>query len=277
MAGLILCETIEAKEPFIFTNTKVQVYSYEELCYYIYNNQVLITMDMIDGVLLRWIAEEIHLPELRDELLEILEKEGTLEDCLVKILMHKNYYHVDEIREFISKYDGLRLQSPWEREKQIADGYLRYKRYTKAISIYRQLLEDEEKISDHVFLGNAYHNMALAMANDLQLEDAKYTFLKAFTLNESELSLRAYFLVMASYESEQTVQLEMRKYHLPESYYEAIMEAAKDAKEDLSGMQLYHRVQKAIYNRDHGDAYGYSRRMDTVLQEIKDTFREQTI
>lgn len=277
MSKIILCETKTAEEPFVFTNTRVEVYSYEELCYYFYNNLILVTMDMIDNTLFDWIRVQLGLTELSDWLLELREKAAPMEDYLVKILMYKNFYSVDEIREFISQYEAMSLLRVDEKEKQIGDGYLKYRRYTKAIAVYKQLLEKEETIADQIFLGNVYHNMAVALSNNLQLEDAKYAFLKAFTLNENEVSLRSYFLVMASTEPENVVRLEMRKYHLPESYFHTVMDEVEAAKQDMQSMQLYHRMQKAVYNKEHGDYKSYSKRMDSVLQEIKESFREQTI
>lgn len=277
MAKIILCETKTAEEPFIFTNTRVEVYSYEEFCFYIYNNLILVTMDMMDNVLFDWFSNQLHMGDLADELYSVREKNGTLDDFLVKILMYKNFYSVNEVREFVSQFEALKLLRPDEREKQMADGYLRYKRYSKAVTIYKQLLGHEENIADQIFLGNTYHNMGVALANNLQLEDARYAFLKAFTLNENEVSLRAYFLVMAATETESDIRLEMRKYHLPDSYFRTVMDEVTAARDDMQSMQLYHRVQKAVYNKEHGDSTGYSRRMDSVLQEIKENFREQTI
>ncbi|MDE5967280.1 MAG: hypothetical protein K2G89_10670 [Lachnospiraceae bacterium] len=277
MGKIILCETNITEEPFIFTNTRVEVYSYEEFCFYVYNNLILVTMDMMDNVLFDWFKNRLKMEELADNLYELREKNATLDDYLVRILMYKNFYSVDEVREFVSQFEALKLLRSDEREKQIADGYLKYRRYSKAATIYKQLLEREGSIADQIFLGNVYHNMAVALANDLQLEAARYAFLKAFTLNENEVSLRSYFLVMAATESESVIRLEMRKYHLPDSYLHTVMDEVDAARDDMQSMQLYHRVQKAVYNKEHGDSMGYSRRMDSVLQEIKENFREQTI
>lgn len=277
MSRLILCETATAQEPYVFGNTCVEVFSYEELCFYLYNNLILITMDMIVAPLFNWIRDSLGMGELSDGLFELSEKNPDMLDYIVKIMMYKNYYSVDEIKELVSRYESLKGLRQDEKEKQIGDGYLRYKRYTKAVMIYRQLLDREDAISDQAFLGNVYHNMAVALSNNLQLEDAKYAFLKAFTLNENEVSLRSYFLVMASTESENVVRMEMKKYHLPDSYFRTVMDEVQAAKQDMQSMQLYHRMQKAIYNKDHGDHKSYSKRMDSVLQEIKEVFREQTI
>ena len=45
MSGIIICKTKTADNPYTFLNTKITIYSYEELCYYIFNNMVLIGKD----------------------------------------------------------------------------------------------------------------------------------------------------------------------------------------------------------------------------------------
>ena len=44
MSKVILCSSKTAETPFTFLNTKVEIYTYEELCFYIFNNTVLITV-----------------------------------------------------------------------------------------------------------------------------------------------------------------------------------------------------------------------------------------
>ena len=49
MSKIILCTRKEASHPFIFLNTKVEINTYEELCFYIYNNTCLLyTSDAAD-------------------------------------------------------------------------------------------------------------------------------------------------------------------------------------------------------------------------------------
>ena len=43
MGKIIVCSSKQAETPFTFLNTKVEIYTYEELCFYIYNNTVLIS------------------------------------------------------------------------------------------------------------------------------------------------------------------------------------------------------------------------------------------
>ena len=47
MGRIILCQPRQAVIPYRFTNTKVEVYSYEELCFYIYNNVALLNPEQL--------------------------------------------------------------------------------------------------------------------------------------------------------------------------------------------------------------------------------------
>ena len=92
MARVILCETDVATTSYIFPNTKIEVFSYEELCYYIYNNVALVSEEYIGKKLLQWIEEELGMPELSMKLRAVKEKESAdLTDLLTTILTHKEF------------------------------------------------------------------------------------------------------------------------------------------------------------------------------------------
>ena len=41
MSGYILCQTKKAEHPYFITNISMNIYSIEELCYYLYHNLYL--------------------------------------------------------------------------------------------------------------------------------------------------------------------------------------------------------------------------------------------
>ncbi len=55
------------------------------------------------------------------------------------------------------------------------------------------------------------------------------------------------------------------------------MSEVGDSKEDVRELPIYNKVQKAVYNRLHGHIEDYDRRMDTILSELKDEFRDQLV
>lgn len=277
MSKVLLCTTKEASHPFIFLNTKVEINTYEELCFYIYNNTVLISKSSISDKLFDWIRDELDMPQLAARLVGLSNKTNFVQDLLVEILNEGDYYEPEEITTYIEAWQKYRKLSPNQRKKLKADGYLGYRRYIKAASIYDEILEEKDSIEDKVFVGNVYHNRAVASANNLNTEEAKRYFLKAYEYNQNEESLRSYFIVFASTSDTAALKQEMRKYDFGEDDFESLMIEIGDSNEDVREMTIYSMLQRAIYNRMNKDMIDYDKRMDIILGQLKDEFREQAI
>lgn len=277
MSKIILCTSKKATHPFIFLNTKVEINTYEELCFYIYNNTVLISKSSLSDKLFDWIRDEIDMPELAAKLVTLSNKTSFAQDLLVEILNAGNYYEPEEITNYVEAWQKYRKLTVNQRKKLKADGYLGYKRYIKAASIYDDILDDEKGISDKNFLGNVYHNRAVAAANNFDTEDAKKYFLKAYTLNRNEESLKGYLIVFASANDSTSIRQEMRKFDLDDDNFENLMLEIGDSNEDVREMTIYSMLQRAIYNRMNKDMIDYDKRMDIILGKLKDEFREQAI
>lgn len=277
MSKIILCTTKEASHPFTFLNTKVEIYTFEELCFYIYNNTVLISKSSLSDKLFDWIRDELDMPELAAKLVALSNKTAFAQDLLVEILNAGDYYDTEEIKTYVEAWQKYRRLTASQRKKLKADGYLGYKRYIKAASIYDDIIENQEDIQDMVFLGNVYHNRAVAAANNLDMEEAKEYFLKAYELNNNEESLRGYLIVFAATNDSATIKQEMRKYDLDEDYFENLMIEIGDSNEDVREMTIFSMLQRAVYNRMNKDMIDYDKRMDIILGQLKDEFREQAI
>ena len=64
MSGYILCQVKKAEKPFYIENISTNIYSIEELCYYLYNNLYLVDSSLISSKLCTWLEEELELPKL---------------------------------------------------------------------------------------------------------------------------------------------------------------------------------------------------------------------
>ncbi|MDD6328593.1 MAG: hypothetical protein PUA62_09125, partial [Lachnospiraceae bacterium] len=257
MSKVILCTKKEASHPFIFLNTKVEIYTYEELCFYIYNNTVLISKSALSEKLFDWIRDELGMVELAAKLVALSSKTAYAQDLLVEILNAGDYYEPEEIVTYVEAWQKYRKLSVSQRKKLKADGYLGYRRYIKAASIYDDIIEEHPDIDDDVFLGNVYHNRAVAAANNLDTYDAKRYFLKAFELNGNEDSLRGYLIVFAAGNDSATIRQEMRKYDLDEDHFENLMIEIGESNDDVREMTIYSMLQRAVYNRMNKDMIDY--------------------
>jgi len=277
MGRIIVCSPKKAETPFTFLNTKVEIYTYEELCFYIYNNTVLISKSALSEKLFRWIRDEIGMPQLAERLTALSNRTAFAQDLLVEILNAGEYYTPEEVKTYAAAWQKYRKLSPMQREKLKADGYLGYRRFIRAAVIYDGIIEQAEEIPDKVFLGNVYNNRAVAAANNLDTEDAKRIFLKAYELNGNPESLKGYFYVISATSDITTLRNEVLKMGLPEAYFEDIMMETGDSREDVREMTIYAMMQRAVYNKLHKDMTEYDKRMDIILSELKNEFREQIV
>ena len=279
MSKLIVCTTEKAKVPFTFLNTKVEIYTYEELCFYIYNNTVLISKSSLSEKLFDWIRNEIKMPVLADRLTGMVNKTAYAQELLVEILSAGNYYTNEEVRIYAEAWQKYRKLSPVQRMKLKADGYLGYRRYIKAANIYDDIIGMADEIENKTSHGNVYHNRAVTAARNFATVLDKEYFLKAFELNNNEESRKGYFFVVAVTGDTETLRQEIRQQDIEdaEGYFEDIMMEIGDAKDDVREMTIFAMLQRAVYNKMNKDMSDYDKRMDIILSELKDNFREESI
>ena len=80
MSGYILCQVKKAEKPFYIENISTNIYSIEELCYYLYNNLYLVDSSLISSKLCTWLEEELELPKLAAKLKPYIGREAGLEE-----------------------------------------------------------------------------------------------------------------------------------------------------------------------------------------------------
>ena len=277
MGKVILCEARQAVVPYTFVNTKVEVYSYEELCFYIYNNAVLLNPEQFQGRLVQWIKTELGMEGLAGKLMELLAGGSSFIEILVAILSAGSYYETAEIRQFIDKQELVTLLPAEEKMKLRADSFLMYKRVLKAISLYDGILRQEETIEDKKFLGDVYHNKGVALAKNMELAKAKLCFLEAYERNKKKPSLEAYIMIRLLEAPVETVQSEAETFGMEEPDFARARMLLEDAVEDSRNTAVYTRYEKALYNKNHGDYEAFNQRVDMLLNQWKEEFREQVV
>lgn len=277
MGKVILCEARQAVVPYTFVNTKVEVYSYEELCFYIYNNAVLLNPEQFQGRLVQWIKTELGMEGLAGKLMELLAGGSSFIEILVAILSAGSYYETAEIRQFIDKQELVTLLPAEEKTKLRADSFLMYKRVLKAISLYDGILRQEETIEDKKFLGDVYHNKGVALAKNMELAKARLCFLEAYERNKKKPSLEAYIMIRLLEAPVETVQSEAETFGMEEPDFARARMLLEDAVEDSRNTAVYTRYEKALYNKNHGDYEAFNQRVDMLLNQWKEEFREQVV
>ncbi len=186
MGQLILCRTPRAKVPYYIESGQVNIYSLEELMYYVQSARFVTRDDFMNDAFVSWIEQELQLPELATLLCAKLTgtPETGLRDFFLPLEAANGYLTTSELQILnvqLQKYDHM---SGLEAKKMYADQFMHQHQYVRAIHAYRRLINDPEVISKqgHV-AGDIWSNLGCAYARLQDYAEAVDCFSRGYMLN----------------------------------------------------------------------------------------------
>lgn len=195
MSKVWICQDKTADIPFFLKDPKLNLYSFEELCYYLYQNVEVLEESFFDENLLRWMERELALSELCEKLRRGMEQGKNGFWCLKKSLWESGYYTKKEIEHIEKMIIQIEQTKPEERGKIRADNMLLNRKYKSAIWEYRKLLKNESL--ERKLEGKIWHNMGTAYAGLFLFARAEECYEKAYTMERMEESKQQYLLARA--------------------------------------------------------------------------------
>lgn len=227
MSGYILCQTKKAENPYYIENISTNIYSIEELCYYLYHNLYLVDNSIINESLCTWLSEELGLTKLAAKLKPHVGKFASAEDILYPIFKEINYLTYEELRKLNGQLSKMDMEAPAMREKRKGDLLVENRMYVNAIRVYRRILERDNLggLRDG-FVSDVYHNLGCAYSYLFQMEKAMECFWKAYEEDKTQKSLKCYLLAFKSVRSKDEYQRKLKE-------LEADDELKKAVKDDL--------------------------------------------
>ncbi len=157
MGELILCSQRLATAPYYIDQASLNVYSLEELSYYITHNLYLIEQDFMSEELCSWIEKQFGLKQTAKELRDILQRNGALSEFVLCILSQSGYCRPEDLRQTASVLKEMENKSEYECGKVRADRYLENGKYISSIYENRKRLGLQE--IDTFLVGNVFFYM----------------------------------------------------------------------------------------------------------------------
>lgn len=190
MGKLIQCSSPLALTPYHFRLTDTNVYSMEEVCYYIWHNIYMIQEEVFDHEFVMWIEKELHMEETSHKLACLIQDHKNLKDIVVTICCSCDYYDEEEINALIRLMDEIEQMPAYARKKHKGDTYLACHSYEKALEEYEKVFESDEVLhAEKEAYGSIFHNMGVAYSNLAEFRKAAEYFLKAYEQNKKDASL----------------------------------------------------------------------------------------
>ncbi|MBO5302580.1 MAG: hypothetical protein J6A92_00860 [Lachnospiraceae bacterium] len=191
MGELLLCSKELASVPYYIETTALNVYSLEEVCYYLMHNIELIEPGFMDEELCQWIKKELKMTALAERLLKLIREGRSLAEFVRTLAMGCNYCTAEEIQNMQTSLSVFQDKSEIECAKIRADRFLAQGRYSLCVQEYQRLLALLEVAEGSGLLaGNIWHNLGTAYAGQFLFDRAAECYEKAFLKNGNEISLQ---------------------------------------------------------------------------------------
>ena len=188
MGELILCGGPLAAMPYYIEEVSLNVYSLEELSYYVEQNLYLLGPDFMQEELCDWVEKELGLSDTAEKLREIRQSGGTLSEFVLCLLLSCGYCSSDSLRTIRRTLQEMEQKSEFECGKIRADRYLEHHKYIRSIYEYRKLLEDAKE-EEPALTGAVWHNLGTAYARLFLFDKAAECYGRAYERYRNRESL----------------------------------------------------------------------------------------
>ena len=190
MGELILCRAPLTASPYYIEEKSLNIYSLEELSYYLAHNIYLLRPDFINPDLIQWIGEDLGEKKLAEELQGLLGRKAPLHIFVSRILEETGYLTPPEIQRTVREIETFESKGEVESRKIRADHLLEDGHVMDAIREYQALLEDQERLKPSLeLLGDLWHNLGVGQARLFSFSEAEESFKRAYEKNHRTISL----------------------------------------------------------------------------------------
>lgn len=269
MGELIYCRKPIAANPYYIEEVGLNIYSLEELSYFIFHNPYLLGKNLASEELILWIQKELDEKEVAAQLRELVSENAPLHMFVGRLLSSCGYLTQVEIRQTMELIATLENKSEGERKKIRADRLMEKNKIEDAIYEYENILLDTTELSN-VLIGDIYHNLGTAYARLYFFQQAVNNFEKAYSYNNRWDSLKAMFYAIRCNRNEMQFDACVQKYHISE-------EEANKIKQDVTSVSLCSEISDYAKKLDdlrleYGSDEAYEDYLSQMVHQIQNEY-----
>lgn len=282
MSGYVLCQVKKAERPYYIENISTNIYSIEELCFYLYNNIYLLDSTILGEELCFWIRDELGLKKLAAKLYALLDQEPVKAgDFILPIFKEINYLSLEEFRKLNQRIQRLAQEPEALRQKMKGDYLMEHNKYVNAIRIYQKALgvrlsEQEEKQLGSQFAGEIYHNMGCAYVRLFQMEEAETCFEKAYEYLHTMTVIRSLLCALYMEKGQEAFEKRAEELGLQEAQKEQLLDQIRREEQQLYDTSEGRKVRQAMEKKAEGKPEEYRKMMEEILKQLAGEYHRST-
>lgn len=191
MGSIIICKYMMAKKPFVIDKENLNIYSTEELCFYLTHHIYDIDNTIINGKLATWLDEEIGAGRVAGVLNQQIAARTPIIKMLEMLLVELDYLSKDDIQKIVYK-QALPI-TPAQEAENLGNLFLQQEKFEKAVKAFRKNLryrkqEREDDIGEAV----VYEKIGIAYARLFLYDEAAESFALSYMKNPLPKALELY-------------------------------------------------------------------------------------
>lgn len=238
---LYLCLGALSTTPYFLSGLGVNIYSMDELCYYLCINAYILDNDLIDVRLCDFLRDNLEMPELSAKLRRMIRDNKTLGEMVTTILVDTHYCNEEEITRIKQILVDNASLSFAAKRKVRGDNLLCANKYPRAIEEYQYVLSVLNKDEEPELYSSILHNVGCAYSMMFLLDKAGDYFKQAYEIDESRESLVMYLVCL---------RLTAKK----EEYDRIVVKNGYDERVALEAVRLMTAAREASIDTPYGDA-----------------------
>lgn len=272
LGRVIVCRGYYATTPYYIAQIGKNLYSIEELCYYLCENAYLLDRDLMSTELVDWIDEELDFPILAKSLRSILKNNGALVQFVTTILEDIVYCTPEEtlkVAQIIRENAKLDLNA---KNKKKADFLVSGGMYQQAVREYEAILQNDRQ-KEETLTAAIFHNIGVCHARMFEFEEAASFYRKAYELNGSKESLMQYMLALKVSLPENAYRdqvISRQECVQIENEVNAVLNTVREEFEQSDRHQMLAEVTALAASGKMADYY---QKQEQVVDELKEEFR----
>lgn len=270
MGELLFCHEPIAALPYYVEGAGINLYSMEELCYYIAGNTYLLDESFMSEELCTWVEHQMGLFALAAQLRDI----RSLSQFVQTILVQTGYHTPKETEEIVLTVRQMEEKTDFECRKLRADRLMENGKYIGSIHEYRRLLNTEEAKHAGPVVGAIWHNLGTAHARLFLFQEAAGCYDIAYSLAHSKDSLKCSLMCHLCLHDEKGFAEKVRAHHLDETEAEEYKKAFAAAENDENMRAFSGRLEQIKKLEDEGEKAQAKQAVREMIFQWKEDYRK---
>ncbi|MBQ8006464.1 MAG: hypothetical protein IJ526_13290 [Lachnospiraceae bacterium] len=270
---MYLCLGALSTTPYFLSGLGVNIYSMDELCYYLCVNAYILDNDLIDVRLCDYMRDNLDMAPLAAKLRKMIKEGKTLGEMVTTILIDTRYCNDEEIARIKQVLVDNASLSFAAKRKVRGDNLLCANKYPRAIEEYQYVLSVLNKEEEPELYSSILHNVGCAYALMFLLDKAADYFKQAYEIDESRESLVLYLVCLRlTAKKEEYDRIVVKNGYDERIALEAvrIMTSARESEADTPYADAMNDI---LELRDSGRVSEFYAALDVALEEWKQEYR----